>query len=691
MKIYSQQAPFLYLGSYVGGNMHRLKSWDDIIGHVRRHLSNWKMKMLSIGGRLTLVKSVLGSMPIFLMSLFKVPSGILRSLESIRSKFFNGIDGSKNKASWVQWSKALASKDNGGLGISSLFALNRGLIFKWIWRFVSQENSLWARVIKAVHKKDGSIGVNVKNVSNSVWLNIIREINVLSEKGINLVNQLRIKLGNGEITHFWDDNWCEGGRLKDRFPRVYALEECKDITVGSKLAQPSITQSFRRMPRGAVEQMQVDNLINLVQNISLIPMQDRWTWMLNSLGDFLVASVRSYIDTTMLPKGDYQTRWVNLVPIKVNTFAWKVMTNSLPMRMPTAVLSGKSSYELVFNCKPKLSHLRTFGYLCYATILTSTNKFSSRSDKCVFIEYSFDKKRSNDPNDDLRVNNKGGGTNPSSVKAVIESPDADLCPTTDPSTSTSNEGLDKFGSKSTYDVNSEILGSITAQGPTNDGGATLKDDMFNSECEDLDLYNLDMLFQSNEGNNEHSSVGGLRRSSRKSIMPNKFNDYVLNNKAKYGLDKSYKYAAFDPRWIEVMNSEIEALNRNKTWITTDLSKNKKAIRSKWIFKLKYKSTGEVERCLLNLAVQKGWVVYQLDINNAFLYREIVEDVYMTLPEGYFDINDKKFAGESFVMLLVYVDDILITGNDMTEIKNCKKLLNSEFMIKDLGVLNFFLA
>ncbi|GJX52188.1 RNA-directed DNA polymerase, eukaryota, reverse transcriptase zinc-binding domain protein [Tanacetum coccineum] len=189
-------------GMFHGGNMHRLKSWDD-----------------TIGGRLTLVKSVLGSMPIFHMSLFKVPSGILRSLESIRSKFFNGIDGSKNKASWVQWSKALASKDNGGLG-------NEASTGRWEYRRNREEC-------------------------------------------------------NREMTHFWDDNWCEGGRLKDRFPRIYALEECKDITVGSKLAQPSITQSFRRMPRGGVEQMQVDDLINLVQNISLIPMQDRWTWTLN--------------------------------------------------------------------------------------------------------------------------------------------------------------------------------------------------------------------------------------------------------------------------------------------------------------------------------------------------------------------------------------------------------------------------
>ncbi|GJR29960.1 RNA-directed DNA polymerase, eukaryota [Tanacetum coccineum] len=259
------KAPFLYLGSYVGGNMNRLKSWDDIINRVRRRLSNWKMKMLSIGGRLTLVKSVLGSMPIFHMSLFKVPSGILRTLESIRSQFFNGIDGSKNKVSWVQWSKVLAPKVNGGLGVSSLFALNRGLIFKWVWRFVSHDNSLWARVIKAVHGEDGNIGVNSKNGSNSAWLNIVREINVLSKKGINLMNHLRIKLGNGELTSFWDDDWCEGGRLKDRFPRAYALDACKEITVGSKLVQPTITYSFRRPPRGGVEQMQTDELTTLMQ------------------------------------------------------------------------------------------------------------------------------------------------------------------------------------------------------------------------------------------------------------------------------------------------------------------------------------------------------------------------------------------------------------------------------------------
>ncbi|GJW95202.1 hypothetical protein Tco_0174874 [Tanacetum coccineum] len=127
------------IGNKVGGNMSRKQAWKEVVDKVLSRLSRWKMKLLSIGGRLTLLKSVLGSMPIFHMSIFKVPSSILKSLESIRSRFFNGQDPKSNKASWVKWNKVLTPKDKGGLGVSSLFALNRGLMLKWVWRFYSQK------------------------------------------------------------------------------------------------------------------------------------------------------------------------------------------------------------------------------------------------------------------------------------------------------------------------------------------------------------------------------------------------------------------------------------------------------------------------------------------------------------------------------------------------------------------------
>ncbi|GKC27404.1 ribonuclease H-like domain-containing protein, partial [Tanacetum coccineum] len=292
----------------------------------------------------------------------------------------------------------------------------------------------------------------------------------------------------------------------------------------------------------------------------------------------------------------------------------------------------------------QLVHLDVWGPYKFATVLNSTNKFSSRSEKCVFIGYSSDKKgnklysldsrqflfardvkfyeiiypfkndsltkeylkeiesinnlnffdiqRSNMPNDDVTDANEGGGTNPSSIDTAVKSADVDLSPTVEPSASTSNKGLDNSHSKVTSNVNSDLLGKITTQGSIDDGGAAPEEEINISEGDDLNIYDLDLLLQTDEGILEHSSVGGpqvVRKSNRKSVMPSKLNDYVINSKVKYGLDKyvkylnlssdnysfvtnlnktyepkSYKEAVTDPRWIKAMNAEMEALIRNMT-------------------------------------------------------------------------------------------------------------------------------
>ncbi|PWA98583.1 ribonuclease H protein [Artemisia annua] len=81
----------------VGECSSRLKAWDDTILKLRSRLSKWKVKTLSLGGRLTLLKSVLGASPIYSMSIFKVPRGVLKVMEAIRSGFFNGADQSEKK------------------------------------------------------------------------------------------------------------------------------------------------------------------------------------------------------------------------------------------------------------------------------------------------------------------------------------------------------------------------------------------------------------------------------------------------------------------------------------------------------------------------------------------------------------------------------------------------------------------
>nr|GEZ54168.1 RNA-directed DNA polymerase, eukaryota, reverse transcriptase zinc-binding domain protein [Tanacetum cinerariifolium] len=275
--------------------MSRVKEWNEVVDKVVSRLSKWKMKTLSIRGRLTLLKSVLRSIPIFHMSIYRVPLRVLQQLESIRNSFFSGNDLRSKKATWIKWSNVLADKAKGGLGVSSLYALNRGLMIKWLWRFYAH-NTLRVRVVKAIHDEDGKVGQNISSRSYSCWLNIVKEVSVLQAKGVNVMKYVRVKLGNGESTSIWEDNWINGGVLKDVFPRLYALEMCKKVEVG------------------------------------LVPMPDRYIWSLEGSGDFSVASIRKVIYDKFLPNVSSKTRWVKYVPIKVNIPAWKVKMDALPVR-----------------------------------------------------------------------------------------------------------------------------------------------------------------------------------------------------------------------------------------------------------------------------------------------------------------------------------------------------------------------
>ncbi|GMI66032.1 hypothetical protein HRI_000272500 [Hibiscus trionum] len=225
----------------------------------------------------------------------------------------------------------------------------------------------------------------------------------------------------------------------------------------------------------------------------------------------------------------------------------------------------------------------------------------------------------------------------------------------------------------------------------------------------------------------------------------------------------------DPDWRAAVMAEYQALISNGTWDIVELPVGRKAVGCKWLFKVKLKADGTVDRfkarlvakgfaqipgfdfmdtfspvvrfatvnILLSVAVSNQWPIRQVDVNNAFLKGDLQEDVYMQQVPGFEEGSStgkvlvcklrkalyglrqaprnwfaklKEFLctlgfveskadpslflllnGHDVTYLIVYVDDILITGNATSTIDNVISELHNKFSLKDLGLLQFFLG
>ncbi|GJT05587.1 hypothetical protein Tco_0840049 [Tanacetum coccineum] len=268
------RSPFRYLGVMVGECMSRRSAWANTVYKLQLRLSKWKVKTLSIGGRLTLLKSVLGASPLYNLSIFKVPKGVLKDMESIRSHFFNGADSSDRKITWVAW-------DN---------------------------------VIQALYGP--SFDLHASN-HTSIWCSILREVRVLKDKGFDFISHCKRRVGDGLRTRFWNDLWISDGLLYDIFPRLFALEMDKEVLVAVKLGASSVADSFRRGVRDGTERQQWSDLSSLIDSVSLSSSKDRWICDLMGDGEFKVKAVRNSLDDLFLPSQAVATRWVKFIPIKM--------------------------------------------------------------------------------------------------------------------------------------------------------------------------------------------------------------------------------------------------------------------------------------------------------------------------------------------------------------------------------------
>lgn len=158
----------------------------------------------------------------------------------------------------------------------------------------------------------------------------------------------------------------------------------------------------------------------------------------------------------------------------------------------------------------------------------------------------------------------------------------------------------------------------------------------------------------------------LRRSTRKRKPNPKYANAALMEDDGPKEPSSFKDASQHSEWIKAMEEEIEALKQNETWELVPKPKEVHPITCKWVYKLKTRSDGSIDRykarlvargfsqkygldyeetfspvakittvrVLLALAAKQSWKLWQMDVKNAFLHGELDRSIYMEQPEGF---------------------------------------------------------
>jgi hypothetical protein len=126
----SDTLPFKFLGIPVGANPRRRATWKSIVEKMEKRLSSWSSHHLSYGGRVTLINSVLSSLPLYFFFFFKASRCIIQHLVKIQRNFLWGGGIDDKKICWIKWDQICLPKDKGGLGVKNLELFNLSLLSK---------------------------------------------------------------------------------------------------------------------------------------------------------------------------------------------------------------------------------------------------------------------------------------------------------------------------------------------------------------------------------------------------------------------------------------------------------------------------------------------------------------------------------------------------------------------------------
>ncbi|KAK1660876.1 hypothetical protein QYE76_049035 [Lolium multiflorum] len=192
------------------GRMHGGK-FESLQAKLAKCLVEWDDNHKSQAAKEVLIKSIAQAIPVYVMSVFKLPFGLCDELTKMIRRYWWGAENGKRKTHWLAWDIMLRPKDYGGVGFRDMRLFNQALLARQAWRLIQSPETLCAQLLKAKYYPNGSIMDTVfTGNGSSTWHAI--------EYGLQLLKKWAIwRVGNGASIRVWRDPWIP--RDSGRYPR----------------------------------------------------------------------------------------------------------------------------------------------------------------------------------------------------------------------------------------------------------------------------------------------------------------------------------------------------------------------------------------------------------------------------------------------------------------------------------------
>ncbi|GAU50085.1 hypothetical protein TSUD_371690 [Trifolium subterraneum] len=311
-----------------------------------------------------MINAVLNAIPIFYLSLLKIPVKILKQVICIQREFLWGGVRGENKIKWVKWSMVCKEKSKGGLGVRDVRLANLSLLAKWRWRLLLPGNPLWKEVLVAkygnhiLNRVDWR-DIRIPTLASKWWKDICTLDKVVDNHNWLAESMIR-KVGNGTSTSFWCSNWIGEAPLSVTFPLLFSLSNHKNGMVRNFCDHVGENWRWSFSWRRDLFQWEEDLVVRLreiLEPVVLSLVEDFWSWKLDPEGKFSVKSAYTFLVEELTRDDDLEEAmatvfdqiWDSPAPSKVIAFSWQLLSDRIPTRRNLEI-RGLLGLDMPWEC-----------------------------------------------------------------------------------------------------------------------------------------------------------------------------------------------------------------------------------------------------------------------------------------------------------------------------------------------------